>query len=110
MGQAVEQRDQAATATPQSVFELVHEIRNPLAGIQGVADAFLQRGRLTMQEREWMEAVRREVSKIEARLREMLDVSQSRVFSVRQCSLSELIGNVVLLASHQVKSISERES
>ncbi len=33
---------------------LAHEIRNPLAGIKGVADAFLQRGRLTRQEREWM--------------------------------------------------------
>ena len=62
-----------------------------------------------MQEREWMEALRREVSKIDARLREMLDVSQSRVFSVKQCSLSDLIANVVLLASHQAKSISQRE-
>jgi two-component system, NtrC family, sensor histidine kinase HydH len=109
MGEAVEERDQAATATRQTVFELVHEIRNPLAGIQGVADTFLQRGQLTRQEREWMEAVRREVSKIEARLREMLTASQSRACVVKQCSLSELISNVVLLALHQAKSISERE-
>lgn len=104
----MEDTNQGATFTHQSVFELVHEIRNPLAGIQGVADAFLQRGQLTGQEREWMEAVRREVSKIDTRLREMLDVSQSRVLNVKQCSLSELISNVVLLASHQVKSIRAR--
>jgi signal transduction histidine kinase len=42
------------------------------------------------------------VSKIDARLREMLDVSQCRVFYMEQCSLSELIKNVVMLASHHV--------
>lgn len=87
---------------------LAHEIRNPLASIKGVADAFLQRGQLTRQEREWMEAVRREVLKIDARMRELLDVSQPRVFNVRQCSLSELVGGVVQLAKHQVNSIKDR--
>ena len=106
MGQAVDESEGSAIATRQSVFELAHEIRNPLASIQGVADAFLQRGQLTTQEREWMEAVRREVSKIDARLREMLELSQSRVFNVRQCSLSELVNHVVLLASHHVRSTS----
>jgi len=57
-----------------------------------------------------MEAVRREVSKIDARLREMLDLSQSRVFNVKQCSLSELVNHVVLLASHQAKSVTKRQS
>lgn len=108
MGEAVDDRNNSAAVTRQSVFELAHEIRNPLASIQGVADAFLQRGRLTTQEREWMEAVRREVSKIDARVREMLDLSQSRVLNVRQCSLSELVKNVVLLASHQVKALKDR--
>ena len=105
MGEAVDDRKRAATAKHQSVFELAHEIRNPLASIKGVADALLRRGQLTRQEREWMEAVRREVSKIDARLRELLDISQPRVFHVRQCSLNDLVSGVVLLASHQVNSI-----
>lgn len=104
MGEAVDDRNKLATAARQSVFELAHEIRNPLASIQGVADAFLQRGQLTTQEREWMLAVRREVSKINERLLEMLDVSKSRVLAAPLCSLSELINHVVLLASHQVKT------
>jgi signal transduction histidine kinase len=105
MGEAVDDRKRAATARHQSVFELAHEIRNPLASIQGVADAFLRRGQLTRQEREWMEAVRREVAKIDARMRELLDISQPRVFHVSQCLLNDLVSGVVLLASHQVNSI-----
>jgi hypothetical protein len=64
MAQGVDYPKQAATGERQSVFDLVHDIRNPLASIQGVADAFLQRGQLTEQQREWMEAVVRDVSKI----------------------------------------------
>ena len=127
MGQAVDARKQVARTTPQSVFEgegcirptdrditehlagLAHEIRNPLASIKGVADAFLQRGQLTRQEREWMEAVRHEVVKIDDRLREMLDVSQPRVSNLRTCSLAEVVHGVVLLATHQVESINDRE-
>jgi len=86
---------------------LAHEIRNPLACIKGVADAFLQRRQLTRQEREWMEAVRHEVLKIDARMRELLDVSQPRVFNVSQCLLSELISRVVLLATRRVQSIND---
>jgi PAS domain S-box-containing protein len=84
---------------------LAHEVRNPLAGIKGVADAFLERRRLTDQEREWMEAVRGEVLKIDARLKELLDVTQPRVSTVRFCSLSALVRRVALLASHQANSI-----
>ncbi len=73
MGQGVDDRNQAATAERQSVFELVHDIRNPLASIQGAADAFLQHSQLTGQEREWMEAVRHEVSKIHLVLAQVED-------------------------------------
>lgn len=54
-----------------------------------------------------MEAVRREVSKIDARMRELLDVS--RVTPLKQCSLNDLVSGVVLLASHQIKSINDRD-
>lgn len=110
MGHAVDDRKRAAIATQPSVFELAHEIRNPLASIKGVADAFLRRGQLTRQEREWMEAVRREVSKIDARLRELLDISQPRIFHVRRCSLNDLVSGVVLLATHQVNSINNHHA
>ena len=84
---------------------LAHEVRNPLAGIKGVADAFLERRPLTNQEREWMEAVRGEVLKIDARLKELLDLTQPRVATVKLCSLNALVRRVALLASHQANSI-----
>lgn len=87
---------------------LAHEIRNPLAGIKGVAEAFLQRYRLTRQERQWMEAVRQGVMNIDSRLRELLDVAKPRVFETRLCVLSDLISKVILLATHQVQSIEGR--
>ena len=80
MGEAVGVRHQAVAL--DFVQELAHEIRNPLASIQGVADALLERGQLSRQEREWMKAVLREVQKIDARMRELLDVPQSRVFNI----------------------------
>jgi signal transduction histidine kinase len=106
MSQTVDDRIRATTGSGVGVFEtagLAHEIRNSLAGIKGVADAFLRR-KLTQQERELMEAVRHEVIKIDARLSEWLDVSQPRVFTTRLCSLNELISRVVLLAKHQLQS------
>jgi len=132
MDQAVDDRNQVAVAGSGNLFEagngsktistafqkssyveiiaeqiasLAHEIRNPLASIKGVADAFLERGQLTVQEREWMEAVGREVVKIDARMRELLDVSQPRIFNIGQCSLNELVREVVLLATSRVRSM-----
>ena len=95
--------------TKLTAANLAHEIRNPLAGIKGVADAFLQGHKLTRQERQWMEAVRHEVIKIDAHLRELLDVSQSRVFVTRLCLLSDLISRVVVLATHQLRSMTDRQ-
>ena len=94
--------------TKLTAANLAHEIRNPLAGIKGVADVFLQGHKLTPREREWMEAIRHEVMKIDARIRELLDVTHSRIFNTTLCSLSDLISRVVVLASHQLQSITDR--
>ena len=123
MGQAVDERTSGIIGRAPGVFDsneppddlqlaaanLAHEIRNPLAAIQGVAEAFLQRGQLTRQEREWMEAVRHEVLKIEGRVRELLDVSRPRIFHNKPCLLSDLISRVVVLATHQLHSVIDRK-
>ena len=51
-----------------------------------------------------MEAVRHGVMKIDARMRELLNLSQPRVFNARECLLSELLNGVVSLANHQTKA------
>jgi PAS domain S-box-containing protein len=97
----------AATEIPKvnmTTANLAHEIRNPLAGIKGVADTFLQRRQLTREERELMEAVRHGVMKIDARMRELLNLSQSRGFNATECVLNELVSGVVSLANHQTKA------
>jgi len=77
MGQTVNSSNQIASTDNSTVDKsaagLAHEIRNPLAIIKGVADTFLQRGHLSRQDREWMEAVRRAVLTIEAQIRERLE-------------------------------------
>ena len=118
MGQAVDERTAGTIRRAPAVLEwnetsdelqlaaanLAHEIRNPLAAIRGVAEAFLQRGQLTRQEREWMEAVRHEVMKIDGRVRELLDISRPRIFNNEPCSMGELINRVVLVATHRLRS------
>jgi signal transduction histidine kinase len=110
MGEAFDVRNETAQECVALDFvqDLAHEIRNPLASIKGVADAMLQRGFLSLQEREWMEAVRREVQKIDERMRELLDVSQPRVFTIKPCLLSKIVSGVVLLAGSHIKSINEQ--
>lgn len=100
----------AAESSKLLTADLAHEIRNPLAGIKGVADAFLQRRQLTRREREWMEAVRHEVVKIDARMRDLLDLSQSRLSNIRLCSMNDLISRVALLASHQLQSTADLQA
>ena len=83
---------------------LAHEVKNPLAGIKGVADSFLHRRRLTKQEREWMEAVRLGVSQIDAQTQDLLHLAYPRSRNPAFFSLNRLVRRVVVLARHQANS------
>ena len=102
-------QNQRVALVQELAAALAHEVRNPLAGIKGVADAFLNRRKLTGQEREWMEAVRGEVLKIDARLRELQDLTRPRVVNIQRCSLSKLIKRIVLLAKHHANALPDRD-
>jgi signal transduction histidine kinase len=56
-----------------------------------------------------MEAVRGEVLKIDARLRELMDLTQPRVLNLRKCSLGKLIKRVVLLAQHHANALPDHD-
>lgn len=55
-----------------------------------------------------MEAVRNEVIKIDVCMRELLDVACSRVFDANSCLLNDVISRAVVLATHQLRSITDR--
>jgi PAS domain S-box-containing protein len=84
---------------------LAHEIKNPLAGIQGAVDILIQRRNPNDPERELLEGVRREVGRIDALVQSMLDRAQPRAFNFRPASLNTAVHRAVTLANHQAAKI-----
>src|SRR5947208_15119799 len=83
---------------------LAHEIKNPLAGIQGAVDILIRRRDKNDPEREALEGMRHEVQRIDSTVRALLDRARPRLVSVRASSLSEIVGRPVDLARAQLTS------
>src|SRR5437016_3069084 len=83
---------------------LAHEIKNPLAGIQGAVDILIRRRDKNDPEREALEGMRHEVQRIDSTVRALLDRARPRLVSVRASSLSEIVGRTVDLARGQLTS------
>ena len=81
---------------------LAHEIKNPLAGIQGAVDILLRRRDKNDPEREALEGVRHEVERIDRTVRALLDRARPRLVSVRATSLTDIVGRAVNLARAQL--------
>ncbi|MDX2029037.1 MAG: ATP-binding protein [Blastocatellia bacterium] len=77
---------------------LAHEIKNPLAGIQGVVDILIQRRAGNDPEREALEGVRREVGRIDAIIHMLLDRARPRTFNFKPASLTESAQRAIKLA------------
>ncbi|MFN0084042.1 MAG: two-component system sensor histidine kinase NtrB [Blastocatellia bacterium] len=77
---------------------LAHEIKNPLAGIQGVVDILIQRRLEEDPEREILEGVRREVGRIDAIIHTLLNRARPRAFDFKPASLTESAQRAVILA------------
>ena len=77
---------------------LAHEIKNPLAGIQGVVDILIQRRPTSDPERDALEGVRREVGRIDAIIHMLLDRARPRTFNFKPASLTEAAQRAVKLA------------
>lgn len=84
---------------------LAHEIKNPLAGIQGAVDILLQRRSPNDPERMVLENVRREVQRIDGTVQMLLDRAKPRPFKLRQASLTETVQRAVQLGQHQANSL-----
>ena len=81
---------------------LAHEIKNPLAGIQGAVDILIRRRDKNDPEREALEGMRHEVSRIDNTVRALLDRARPRLVSVRLTSLTDTVAQAVNLAKSQV--------
>ena len=84
---------------------LAHEIKNPLAGIQGVVDILIRRREKADPEREALEGMRHEVTRIDNTVRALLERARPRLASVKSMSLSEVVRSAVNLARGQLNRV-----
>jgi signal transduction histidine kinase len=84
---------------------LAHEIKNPLAGIQGAVDILIRRRDKTDPEREALEGMRHEVTRIDSTVRALLDRARPRLVSVKSTSLSDVARRAVNLARAQLSQV-----
>src|SRR5713226_8581748 len=87
---------------------LAHEIKNPLAGIQGTVDILIRRRETNDPERETLEGMRHEVQRIDNTVRALLYRARPRLVSVRASSLTEIVGRAVDLSRAQLTNASAR--
>ena len=85
---------------------LAHEIKNPLAGIQGAVDILIRRRDKNDPERDALEGMRQEVTRIDGTVRALLERSKPRLLSLRDCSLAEIVQHAVTLARSQLSLVS----
>ena len=80
---------------------LAHEIKNPLAGIQGAVDILIRRRDKSDPEREVLEGMRDEVVRIDKTVRALLAKARPRLVSVKESSLTDVVERAVNLARAQ---------
>jgi two-component system CheB/CheR fusion protein len=81
---------------------LAHEIKNPLAGIQGAVDILISRRSHGDAEREALEGVRREVGRIDGLVRQMLSQASQRPLVLQPAPLIETVRRAVQLGQQTV--------
>jgi PAS domain S-box-containing protein len=83
---------------------LAHEIKNPLAGIQGTVDILIRRRETNDPEREVLEGIRQSVERIDGTVRALLDRARPRAVAVATGSLTEVARRAVNLARSTLTS------
>ena len=87
---------------------LAHEIKNPLAGIQGTVDILIRRREPSDPETEVLQAIRHEVERIDGTVRALLDRARPRALSPARMSFTEVIWRAVSIARSQAVGSAER--
>ena len=83
---------------------LAHEIKNPLAGIQGTVDILIRRREANDPEAEALKAIRHEVERIDGTVRALLDRARPRSLCPGPASLTEIVWRAVSMARSQAVS------
>jgi len=102
-------RRQQAARFGELAASLAHEIKNPLAGIQGAVDILIRRRSPNDPERKLLEGVRGEVGRIDAIVQSMLDRAQPPVFNFRHASVNEAVHRAVTIAGYQAVKATSTE-
>ena len=87
---------------------LAHEIKNPLAGIQGTVDILIRRREASDPETEALKAIRHEVERIDGTVRALLDRARPRALNRARTSLTDLVRRAVSIARSQATSARAR--
>src|SRR5215510_4452160 len=101
-------RRQHAARFGELAAGLAHEIKNPLAGIQGAVDILIQRRNPNDPERDLLEGVRGEVRRIDAIVQSMLDRAQPGTFNFQPASVNAAVQRAIKLAGHQAEAATTR--
>jgi PAS domain S-box-containing protein len=81
---------------------LAHEVKNPLAGIQGAVDILIRRRDSTDPELEVLTGIRQQVERIDGTVRALLDRARPRSLRRERTSLTELTQRAVSVARAQL--------
>lgn len=96
---ALREREQSRIEQIARLGELVaglaHEIKNPLAGIQGAVDILIQRRTPDDPERTVLENVRHEVNRIDSAIQLLLNRARPRTFNFQPANLADTVQRAV---------------
>lgn len=81
---------------------LAHEVKNPLAGIQGAVDILIRRREAADPELEVLTGIREQVERIDGTVRSLLDRARPRALQREMTSLNDLVQRAVNVARAQL--------
>jgi two-component system sensor histidine kinase HydH len=90
------------SAIGQLAASLAHEIRNPLASIEGAVD-ICERTTSDEKRREFLSIIKKEAGRLNGLLTNLLDFARPRALQMRQVQIDGIVKSIVDLTSHSAQ-------